>query len=116
MSWKIQPLIVALFCIAGAGLSQTVRCGVYDPYCDHYRCRIHGYPCDERYTVRVFDYPAIKKPEILEPINKLSADDPLQARLSKRMAATSATNFVSTNTIPINMAPGLSAPRRQLDD
>jgi hypothetical protein len=110
MRYKIQILIVALFCIAGTGLSQTVRCGVYDTYCDHYRCRIHGYPCDDRYTVRVIDYPLVEKKETLEQIDKLSADDPLQARLSKRMAATRATNFISTNTIPINMAPGLAAP------
>lgn len=108
MHCKIQPLIAALFCIAGTGLSQTVRCGIYDTYCDHYRCRIHGYPCDDRYTVRVIDYPLVEKKETLEQINKLSADDPLQARLSKRIAATSSTNFVSTNVIPINMAPGLA--------
>jgi hypothetical protein len=60
--------------------------------------------------VRVIDYPLVEKKEPLEQIDKLSADDPLQARLSKRMAATRATNFISTNTIPINMAPGLAAP------
>ena len=108
MSCKIQRLIVTLFCIAGAGFSQTIHCGVSDAYCDHYLCRLYGYPCDQRYTVRVLDYPLVEKPELLDPVKKFPVSDPFQTRLDKRMAAISATNFVSTNTIPINIAPGLA--------
>ncbi|NOU36574.1 MAG: hypothetical protein HOO88_07375 [Kiritimatiellaceae bacterium] len=108
MHLKIQPLIIVLLCSAGAGFSQTVRGGFSETYCDHYRCRIHGDHCDERYTVSLIDYPLAEKKEPLEQINKLSDDDPLQARLSKRMAAAGSTNFVRTNTAPFNMAPGLA--------
>jgi hypothetical protein len=108
MKPKLQRIAVALLGLAGAGTAQTFCGGLSDPYCDHARCRIHGYPYEDRCTVRVVDYPPRKKPELLEAEKKQLTDNPLQNRLTRRMEDIATTNYIRTNSIPINMAPGLA--------
>lgn len=104
---KSSRLMLILTGLAGAGLAQTFHGGFSDSYCDHRLCRMYGYPCEDQYTVHVLDYPPGKKSGELEPEKKRTDPDPLKARLSKRMEAIGGESFVNTNTIPINMAPGL---------
>jgi len=105
--YRIQKIILLLLCIAGTGFAQTVHCGISETDFEHRMHDLYGYPYEDRYTVRVLDYPLLKKPETLEPVKKFPVSDPFQAQLDKRMTAISATNFISTNTTPINIAPGL---------
>ncbi|MFA6172873.1 MAG: hypothetical protein WC701_04245 [Kiritimatiellales bacterium] len=112
MNSKLQRMILLLLCSAGTGFSQMFHgdVGVMDmcyPYCRH---DLYGYPCEHDYTLRVIDYPAIKKPVTLEPVKKSPVDDPFRTRLDKRMTVIDSAGFVNTNTVPIEIAPGL-APR-----
>lgn len=97
-----------VFALAGTACAQTFCGGLSDPYCNHTRCRIHNYPYEDRCTIRVIDYPAKKKQELLEAEKRPLNNDPLQNRLARRMEVIATTNFVSTNAIPIDMAPGLA--------
>ena len=104
---KSSRLMMILTSLAGAGLAQTFHGEFSDSYCDHRLCRMYGSPCEDRYTMRVPDCPPGKKSVELKPEEKLTDPDPLEARLSKRMEVIGGETFVNTNTIPINMAPGL---------
>lgn len=105
MKTAVAQLVLAL---AGAACAQTFCGGLSDPYCDHTRCRLHSYPYEDRCTVRVIDYPPVKKAESLKPDRKEDSNDPLRNRLEKRMAEISADGFIRTNTILIDIAPGLA--------
>jgi hypothetical protein len=103
-------MTLLLLCSAGTGFSQTLHYGVevtdmYCPYCLYHH---DGYPCEHRYTVSLLDYPIVKKPAKLEPVKKPPVDNPLRIRLEKRMAEIDSTNFVKTNTVPMEIVPGLT--------
>ena len=79
--------------------------------CDSYSCPYghYGYPCEHRHTVSIFELPAKTNPAIMLPAAKSLAGDPLADRLAKRMEPIlTATNFTKTNSVPFDMAPGLS--------
>lgn len=100
-----------MMCTAEAGFAQTFHYGAgftdrYHPYClyDH-----DGFPCEHRYTVSLLDQIApAEKPVKLDPAKKIPTDDPLRARQKKRMTVIDSTNFVNTNTVQIEIAPGLT--------
>jgi len=108
MRFKLQWLIPFLLSLAGAGVCQTASCEFFETYGDGRLYHPYGYPSEHRCTVRVIDYPPIEKPELLEPEKKPLGSDPLKNRLTRRMETITATNFVTTNAVPINIAPGLS--------
>lgn len=110
MELKLQRLILLLLCTSGAGFSQTVHyeVGATDAYCPYCQHDHYGYPCSHRRTVSVLNYPLIKEPKELVPVKPHPVDDPIQARLEKRMVEITSPGFANTNKTRIEIVPGLT--------
>lgn len=81
--------------------------------CRHCLYDAYGYPCEHRYTVSVLEIPAKEKSFLLEPTGKPPPGDPLQTRLTRRMAVINSSGFTNTDTLAIQMAPGLTPKSRE---
>lgn len=92
--------------------AQTFDCGVTDRTYDGY----NRFPYEDRYERHysrdIFEefQQAKEDRKMIELIKKYPPEDPLQARLNKRMNDIGSTNFIAnTNRTPIEIVPGLSS-------
>ena len=91
--------------------AQTFDYGVTDTIYDRYTRTPYEDVYERHYSRDIFEefQRAKEDRKMIELIKKYPPEDPLQARLNKRMNDIGSTNFIAnTNRTPIEIVPGLS--------
>ena len=109
--YKTLPVLYLIWTILlPAGPAQTVHCDLTGDDYDSWLYDVYRYPYDRHdYRVRIFEMPYKPHPKIIHPEKTALSADPLTACFARRMEAIiTATNWVGTDTVRFDMAPGLS--------